>query len=187
MREIPGVRFFEQSYARILPQLEIHLAISGVDGYDACGPVLKQTVGESPGRCADIHADSSGYINFPVVESAFEFQSATTSVLQVLPQQSNNTFGFDLDSGLCNFLIVHQDFAGKNQRLCAFTRGNERAVDKQSIESKLQEGFRPNCPTKVPAPALVQSAEAIPAERLTCVVCRFSTEFSTNVLKTLVR
>jgi hypothetical protein len=40
------------------------------------------------------------------------------------------------------------------------------------------------CSTKVPALAEVQNAEAFPAESLTKILGRFSTEFSTLVLKT---
>src|SRR5208337_1788031 len=41
-----------------------------------------------------------------------------------------------------------------------------------------------NSTTKVPAPAPVQSAEASPGESLTKILCPFSTEFSTDMLKT---
>jgi hypothetical protein len=43
-----------------------------------------------------------------------------------------------------------------------------------------------DCATKVPAPAPVQNAEIFMLEALAGVVSRFSTEFSTVVLKTLI-
>src|SRR5579872_2434146 len=119
MREISSVRLFEQADPRVLPQFEIHLAIAGIDGNDACCPTLQQTIGKSACGCANVYTDFPGHINLPVRESVFELQSPTTDILQVLLKETNNAVGVNLSSSLFDFLVIHQDFSRKNQGLRA--------------------------------------------------------------------
>jgi len=81
-------------------------------------------------------------------------------------------------------LLVHQHLAGENQRLGAFSRSRQSPIHEQFVESNFHARIVRRITTKVPAPAPVQSAEASSAESVTKILCRFSTEFSTEMLKT---
>ena len=47
----------------------------------------------------------------------------------------------DLRAGLLDFLFVHKDLAGKDERLRAFARGGQTAVHKKFVESNFQDLF----------------------------------------------
>src|SRR5207302_8932956 len=102
---------------------------------------------------------------------------------------------FHLRTGFVELLVVDQHLSRENKSLCAFARRSQPAVDQKFVQSQSQgwlgmvsRGRRAapaeGCSTKVPALAPVQSAEPSPAEPLTKVLSRFSTELSTVVLKT---
>lgn len=70
-REIAGIGFFQQSHAGVLAQAVINLAVTRIYGDDASCAVLKQAVGETTGRGADIKADFACDVDGPVLDSSF--------------------------------------------------------------------------------------------------------------------
>src|SRR5215472_2521854 len=146
--------------------------------------MLQQAIGETAGGCADVDTNLPGDVDVPMLKRALQLQSAAADVLQVLAQHANHTVSLNLRAGLFDLLLIHQHFACKDERLGALARCGQPALHKKFVQSRFQINFSFTDPTRVPAHASVQSAEASVDESVTQVLCLFSTEFSTNMLKT---
>src|SRR4029077_15545810 len=101
----------------ILPQLEIHLTVPGIDGDDSRSAALEQTVSKPSGGRAHVKARSSFYIDAPVVQSALQLQSAAAHVLEIFSEQTNCGRFIDLYAGLLDLLFVDKHIAGENHGL----------------------------------------------------------------------
>ena len=63
-----GVDSFHHDHPLVVAELLIELAVPDVDGVDAGGAALKQAIGESAGRGADVEADQAGRVYSEGVE-----------------------------------------------------------------------------------------------------------------------
>src|SRR5208283_4844963 len=130
-------------------------------------------------------ADLTLHINVPVLQCALKLQSAAAYVAQILAEQADHAILRHLCASLFHLLIVDQDFAGENQGLRTLAGSGETSIYEKFIDPNFQmKFFARSRTTKVPALAPVQSVEASLVESLTKILCPFSTEFSTNMLKT---
>lgn len=136
--QIACVSFFQQPYARVLPKVEIHLPIAGIDCNYAGGSVLQETIREAAGRCAYIDADHAGNVDVPVFERALQFEAAATYVLEIFSEQPDRGLRGNLGASLVGFLIFNQYFTGEDQRLGPLTRGRQAAFYQKLIESEFQ-------------------------------------------------
>src|SRR5580658_724000 len=118
---IACVGFFQESNARILAQLEIHLPVTRVDRDHASCAVLQQAIGEPTGGGADVEANSARNIYIPVLKGAFKFQSAAANILQIFAEQPDRRVGQNLGAGFLDLLVVNQHFPRENQGLGAFS------------------------------------------------------------------
>ena len=89
---------------------------------------LQQAISEASSGRANIETNFSGDIDFPVIQCAFQLQSAAADVLQIFAEQSN-TLQHRLRAGLLDFLLSDQNFAREDQRLPAFPRRNQAAFE----------------------------------------------------------
>jgi hypothetical protein len=137
--EVTSVALFQQTDPRVLAKLEIHLAVSSIDCNNLRSAMLKQAVGESSSRGADIETRLAGYVDLPVFEGALEFESAAADVSQIVSEETDRGVGRDLGSGLLQFLIVDQDLSCKDQSLRALTRRDEAAVYEEFVEAGFQK------------------------------------------------
>ena len=103
--------------------------------------MLQEAIGKSTGRRAHIQTSLPGDINLPVLQSALQFQSTATDIFQVFGEQTNRAACGDLHAGLLNLLFVDQDLAGKDERLRAFARGGQTALNQNFVESFFQNEF----------------------------------------------
>src|SRR5271165_224079 len=114
-----------------------------------------------------------------------QFKPAPAHILQIFAEQTNLRIVCDLRPGFLDFLIVDEHLARENQGLRALAGCSQSAIHEKFVESYFQDGICAEGSTqKVPAPAPVQSAKTPVSESLMTILCRFSTDFSTNVLKT---
>ena len=104
--------------SRIRPKLPVELSRADIDGIDACGAALQQTIGESAGRRADIEADLASDIDAQNASSARIKLEAAAADKRQLFQQSQRLHR-EARSGPASraFLAVHQNVTGQDQRL----------------------------------------------------------------------
>jgi hypothetical protein len=114
--------------AGILSQLECDLAVTGVYGDDAGGAMSQQAVGEAAGGGSDVEANFSGDVDFPACECMIQLQAAATYVFQVFAEEANLGIRAYGCAGFFHFLSVDENFAGENEGLSPFARGDDAAL-----------------------------------------------------------
>ncbi len=88
--EEAGVGSFAQSDAWIVTELLRDLAVAGVDCEDSGGGALQHAVGEATGGGSDVDTVQAGEVDVPVRESALQFESTTTDVLEIGTEDAND-------------------------------------------------------------------------------------------------
>ena len=127
--------------------------------------MLQKTVSEPSRGSTNIKADIPCDSDIPMLEGALQLQSPAADIPEVIRKQSNHALRRNLSARFLKFLIVHQNFSRKNERLRALARSGQPSIHKKLVDSDFHEIFRlgarrESCSTKVAAPASVQSAEA---------------------------
>ena len=75
---VPDIGPLEQDDSRVLAEFPVDKAIPDVNGVDALGSPLQETVGETPGRTTDVKRDQTAWIDGERVESRRQFFSGPT-------------------------------------------------------------------------------------------------------------
>src|ERR1035438_2046729 len=123
----------------MVPQAEIHLAITGVDRNHLRGAMLQHAVAESAGGGADVKTHLTVEIDPPVLQSFLKFEAAPADVTQIVAEQAKRRGGVDGSPGFVNLLLVDQSFAGEIARWRAFARGRQATLHQQFVETRLQQ------------------------------------------------
>jgi len=89
--EKAGVGSFAQGDAWVVTKLLRDLTVAGVDCEDSGGGALQHAVGEATGGGADVDTAEAGEVDVPVRESALEFESTTTDVLEIGAEDANDS------------------------------------------------------------------------------------------------
>jgi hypothetical protein len=118
-----------------LPEAVVKLSISGVDGDHVRGAVLKKAIGEAASGGTDVETRETSDVDVPIIESLLQFEPASADVLEIVAQKAEFRVRMDRSSRLHDLLIVHENFAGEDECLCAFPRGRETTIHQQLIEA----------------------------------------------------
>ena len=78
--EVAGVDAFSRVDSRIFSQCPVELIMAYIDGDYAARAVLQKAISESAGRCADVEAVESSYIDVEMTEGRFQFQTAAADI-----------------------------------------------------------------------------------------------------------
>jgi hypothetical protein len=152
---------------------------------------LQQAVRETAGGSADVEADFTGNVDVPLLKRFLKLESSTANVLQVFAQQADISVCVYARTRFFYFLAVDQNLARQDQCLRPLARTRQAALQQQFVDPDFQNVsgdccvIEPPTYTKVPATNLVQGVEPCLAELLTKILPGFSTEFFTEVLKTI--
>jgi hypothetical protein len=101
-------------------QVEIHLAVTRIDGDDTTCSMLQKTIREAAGGRADVEADFARDVDLPVFQSALQFDSTAAHILQIFAEKSNYRFGINLSARLFNFLVIDENLSCQNEGLGSF-------------------------------------------------------------------
>lgn len=119
--QVTGVDAFAEDDARVGAQLPVDLARADVDGMDASGAVLKETIGEAASGCADVETDLAGDVDGEVFQRSFEFQAAAANVRRPAGD-FEAAIQRDGLAGLGAFLTLNEDGAGQDEGAGLFAR-----------------------------------------------------------------
>jgi hypothetical protein len=106
-----------------------------VDGVDAGGALLEETVGETAGGRTDIESYAALGVDAKIVESAFELETATADVFLEAGMDFDAGSGANALAGFVGFFAVDLDFTGQNHGLRFLARVGEAAFDHGEIEA----------------------------------------------------
>jgi hypothetical protein len=133
---VSDVQAIHYDNARIIPQFPRELPVPYINRVDARRAALKQTIGKTARRRADVSADSVARINRERVERIFEFQSATTDVLERRADRNRRIFRNER-ARFADNLVVDAHIAREDQRLRALSRLCQFAFNKQNVQAFL--------------------------------------------------
>jgi len=133
--EESGVGALDKSNTRVVAKLHGDLAESGVDRGYVRGAALQKAVGEAARGCADIEAGSACDVDFPVVESGLEFETAAADIGHVVAEEANGGIGCDGGAGFVDFLFVDEYAAGEDEGTGALATLDEASVNEKNIDA----------------------------------------------------
>lgn len=139
-RELAGVRALHERDARVAAELFGDLAVAGIDGEHARGPVLEHAIGEASRRCTHVQTELAVEINAPVAQRGFEFEAAATYVAQVVTQETDGRSFRNGVAGLFDLLLVDQDAPGEDEGVGALAAGDESTLEEQFVETGFDHG-----------------------------------------------
>ena len=72
-------------------------------------------------------------------QRSLQLQAAAADIFEIFAKQPDRALRGDLRARFLEFLIVHQHFARKNQRLRALARGGQATIHQKFVESDFQK------------------------------------------------
>src|SRR5256885_2038897 len=87
-RQITRISFFQETNSRVLTQTRVDLAATGIHPYHAGSAALQQAIGETSRGNTNVEAHSPAYIDSPIIERSFQFETAPARVLQLFTKKS---------------------------------------------------------------------------------------------------
>lgn len=123
--ESAGVRALPYGDASVNAEPVGELAVTHVDGDDVGGASLEETVGEAPGRSAEIEASQGADVDAEVVERAGELDAPSRDVRVIGRAEVDDRVVRDERARLVDPLPGHADVAREHQRLGARSRRGE--------------------------------------------------------------
>ena len=128
------VHAFMDHDARILAQTPIELALAHVDGMHPGRAALKEHVGESTGRRADVDSDLSGDVESQGVECAGQLFSATRDVFRTGIDGQLGILG-DRSGSAIGTAAIDPHRACQDERLGALAAGGELTLHQELVEA----------------------------------------------------
>lgn len=135
--EVAGVGVFEEDDAEVGAELPIDLAGAGVDGVDAGGSVLEETVGESARGGADVGADAVLDGDVEVGDGGGELDASTADVWGAGEEFDPGGVRVGV-AGLGGFLAVGKDGAGEDEGAGFLAGISESAEGDELVEAMFQ-------------------------------------------------
>jgi hypothetical protein len=134
--QVAGIGLFPHEDARIVPQLQVQLRGSDVDGVHARGAMLEEAVGEPAGRGADVGAHGrAGVERGPGVQRRLEFPPAPAH--EPVAERGDLEGGGDGEShaGLVENGGAVAHLSRPDDALCLLTRLGQAEFHKEKVEA----------------------------------------------------
>lgn len=100
----------------VSPEFHVELPASDINGVDASGAMLKQTVGKSPRRCAQIEADATGHGDDKLLQRALKLDTPTPHVRMLGGLEHNPRVFRYQGPRFVHHAVIDQHLTGKNKR-----------------------------------------------------------------------
>ena len=130
-REKPRIQLLQHNNTRIVPDFPCQLAVADIHRVHFGGAALQKTIGESASRCADVQRNLIANTNIETIESAFQFQCASTGIARSL-RDRNFCIGRDQVGGFRNCMVPCSHFA-RHDRAPRTLAAVEKASGDQEI------------------------------------------------------
>lgn len=132
--QMPRVGSFHDDHTRILTEFPRQLALTDIDGMDTDRAVLQQAIGESTGRCPEVHSRKTSHIESELPQGMLEFLAAPADI--AFPRLDPDRVA-RLDPGrrFCGRLFVDANLAGEDDTLSLFAAVDQAAFNQHSIET----------------------------------------------------
>lgn len=137
-RKLAGIGALHKSHTWIAAELFGNLTVARIHCEHARGSVLEHAVGEASGGRTDIKTIPVAQLDLPVEQRGFELQAASAHVAEIITQQADSGGFGNAVAGLLNLLLIHENAAGKDQRVCTLAAGDKSALEKQFVQTEFR-------------------------------------------------
>ena len=86
--------------------------------------------------------DRPADFDLPVIKGGLEFEATATDVRHVFAEKADGGVGGDGGAGFVDFLLVHEDAAGKDEGAGAFSALDKASFDEEEIDAGFDVGGR---------------------------------------------
>ena len=133
-RQVAGIGFFHNYYARILAEFPGELAGADVHGIDFRRAVLEQAVGEATGGSAQIHRRRAAHLGREVLQRVLQFPAAATYKTLRLRHRQHG-FRADGVAGFARRLAVDRDAARHDGALRLLAASAKSAFNESLVQA----------------------------------------------------
>lgn len=114
-----GVDALHDHHTWVPPQPPGQLPIANIDSIHAGRTMLKEAIGEPPGRCTDICGHHSAHIEAKCLQGSFQLQATSTDITEPLLNGKYCVTGHPR-AGFVDHLTVHKDLSSHDHAAGSF-------------------------------------------------------------------